>query len=264
MSKYPYIKLVMPASITKVGNGNLTPNMLKKVKTGGVMWTVAADAFNDMYDAALAAGFKLKNVGDYRPVAAQLSMFKDRYSDAPTGRKPEVTREYQGKKWYLKSGKAPSSSPGKSNHGFGLAIDLGYENGGKLTSMSGKCLDWMCENAPKYGFYLQGSDPQSPEFEAWHWQYCLGDKPRLGAAVPTPAPTTAPAPAPALKFEYPGAPVKQGSKGNAAKLVQEVISAKADGDFGAKSVAALKVWQTKKGLTADGVVGPSTWVKMFG
>jgi LAS superfamily LD-carboxypeptidase LdcB len=185
MSKYPYIKLVMPASITKVGNGNLTPNMLKKVKTGGVMWTVAADAFNDMYDAALAAGFKLKNVGDYRPVAAQLAMFKDRYSDAPTGRKPEVTREYQGKKWYLKSGKAPSSSPGKSNHGFGLAIDLGYENGGKLTSMGGKCLDWMCENAPKYGFYLQGSDPQSPEFEAWHWQYCLGDKPRSVAPAPT-------------------------------------------------------------------------------
>jgi len=185
MSKYPYIKLVMPASITKVGNGNLTPDMLKKVKTGGVMWTVAADAFNDMYDDALAAGFKLKNVGDYRPVAAQLAMFKDRYADAPTGRKPEVTREYQGKKWYLKSGKAPSSSPGKSNHGFGLAIDLGYENGGKLTSMSGKCLDWMCENAPKYGFYLQGSDPKSAEFEAWHWQYCLGDKPRSIAPAPT-------------------------------------------------------------------------------
>ena len=262
MSKFPCIKLVMPKVIEKVGNGNLTPDMLKKVKTGGQMWEVAADAFNDMYDAAIAAGFKLRNVGDYRPVADQLAMFKDRYDDAPTGRKPEVTREYQGKKWYLKAGKAPSSTPGKSNHGFGLAIDLGYEAGGKLTSMGGKCLDWMCENAPKYGFYLQGSDPKSAEFEAWHWQYCLGDKARDGAAAP--APTAAPAPAKALKFDYPGTPVKQGSKGDAAKLVQAVIGAKADGDFGPKSAEALKAWQSKNGLTADGVVGPTTWAKMFG
>jgi hypothetical protein len=41
--------------------------------------------------------------------------------------------------------------------------------------MGGKCLDWLCVNAPKYGFYLQGSDPKSKEFEAWHWQYVLGD-----------------------------------------------------------------------------------------
>jgi len=263
MSKYPCIKLVMPKVIEKVGNGNLTPDMLKKVKTGGQMWEVAADAFNEMYDAALAAGFKLKNVGDYRPVADQLAMFKDRYDDAPTGRKPEVTREYQGKKWYLKSGKAPSSTPGKSNHGFGLAIDLGYEAGGKLTSMGGKCLDWMCENAPKYGFYLQGNDPNSPEFEAWHWQYCLGDKARDGAVAPAATPAAAPA-AGGLKFDYPGTPVKQGSKGDAAKLVQAAIGAKADGDFGPKSVEALKAWQSKNGLTADGVVGPTTWAKMFG
>ena len=46
-----------------------------------------------------------------------------------------------------------------------------------LVSMGGKCFDWLCANAPKYGFYLQGSDPKSPEFEAWHWQYVCGDKP---------------------------------------------------------------------------------------
>lgn len=264
MSKFPYIKLVLPKAVEKVGNGNLTPAMLKGVKTGGKMWTVAADAFNEMYDAALAAGFKLRNVGDYRPVEDQMAMFRDRYDDKPTGRKPEVTRDYNGKKYYLKAGKAPSSTPGKSNHGFGLAIDLGYEVGGKLTSMGGKCLDWMCENAPKYGFYLQGNDPKSPEFEAWHWQYCLGDKARDGAPAPAAAAPAAEAPAGGLKFEYPGTPVKKGSKGDAAKLVQAAIGAKADGDFGPKSEEALKKWQTANGLTADGVVGPVTWAKMFG
>jgi N-acetylmuramoyl-L-alanine amidase len=47
-------------------------------------------------------------------------------------------------------------------------------------------------------------------------------------------------------------------------LVQAVIGAKADGDFGPKSVASLKAWQTANGLTADGSVGPVTWKKMFG
>ena len=59
--------------------------------------------------------------------------------------------------------------------GWGLAMDLAYEVKGKVISMGGKCLEWLCANAPKYGFYLQGSDPKSKEFEAWHWQYVLGD-----------------------------------------------------------------------------------------
>jgi len=67
-----------------------------------------------------------------------------------------------------------------------------------------------------------------------------------------------------LKFKYPGTPVKLGSKGDAAKLVQAVIGATPDGNFGAKSDAALKAWQTANGLKADGVAGPTTWKKMFG
>jgi len=77
----------------------------------------------------------------------------------------------------------PSAAPdptGKSgsNHGWGLAIDLAVEGkGGQIVALASakKALKFMCETAPKYGFFLQGSDPKSPEFEAWHWQYCLGD-----------------------------------------------------------------------------------------
>ena len=174
---YPYKKLVLPAEVAKVGNGNLTPQMLKKVKTGGRMWKPAANAFNKLYADALCAGFILRNVGDYRPLTKQTAMFKDRYSLKNLGRNPKVTRKYQGKVWYLKPGKSPSGVPGTSNHGFGLAIDLAYDRNGALVPMGGKCFDWLCKNAPKYGFYLQGSNPKSPEFEAWHWQYVRGDKP---------------------------------------------------------------------------------------
>ncbi len=38
---------------------------------------------------------------------------------------------------------------------------------------------------------------------------------------------------------------------------------KADGDFGPKTEAAVKAWQTAHKLKADGVIGPVTWDKMF-
>jgi len=263
---YPFIKLTVPTALKQYKNGQLPASVLAKVKTGGQMYAPVAAHFNNLYDAALAAGFKLKNVGDYRSFDGQLAMFMDRYVTEDTG--TGVTRKYEGKTWYLKKGKAPSAAPDPtglkgSNHGWGLAIDLGYDVNGKLTSMGGKCLEWMCANAPKYGFYLQGSDPKSKEFEAWHWQYALGDASPDGSAVATPAPAAA-APSGEMKFDYPGTPVKQGSKGPSAALVQAVIGAKADGDFGPKSVEALKKWQTANGLTADGSVGPVTWKKMFG
>ena len=265
---YPFIKLTVPTALKQYKNGQLPASVLAKVKTGGQMYAPVAEQFNKMYDAALAAGFKLKNVGDYRSFEGQLNMFMDRYVTTDTG--TGVKRQYDGKTWYLKKGKAPSAAPDPtglkgSNHGWGLAIDLGYDVNGKLTSMGGKCFEWMCANAPKYGFYLQGSDPKSKEFEAWHWQYALGDASPDGSvqAAPAAAPST-PAPAGGLKFDYPGTPVKLGTKGPSAALVQAVIGAKSDGDFGPKSVASLKAWQTANGLTADGSVGPVTWKKMFG
>lgn len=265
---YPCIKLVVPAPLKQYKNGQLNPSVLASVKTGGKMYAPVAEQFNKLYDAALAAGFKLKNVGDYRSFDSQLSMFLDRYVTEDTG--TGVKRQYDGKTWYLKKGKAPSAAPDPtglkgSNHGWGLAIDLGYDQGGKTASMGGACFEWMCANAPSYGFYLQGSDPKSKEFEAWHWQYCLGDSAPNGAPAPAPA---APAPsasgAPSLTFAYPGTPVKQGSNGDAVKLVQAIVGAKPDGNFGAKTHELVRNWQKAKGLTYDGVVGPTTWKAMFG
>jgi len=270
MSQYPYIKLVVPTALKQYKNGQLAESVLASVKTGGKMYAPVAAQFNKMYDAALAAGFKLKNVGDYRSFEGQLAMFRDRYVLENTG--TGVTRTFEGKTWYLKKGKAPSAAPDPtglkgSNHGWGLAIDLGYDANGKLTSMGGACFAWMCANAPKYGFYLQGNNAASKEFEAWHWQYTLGDASPDGsvqAPVEALKPSGGSVEAGPMNFEYPGTPVGLGSKGVSASLVQAMIGAKADGDFGAKSVASLKAWQTANGLTADGSVGPITWKKMFG
>lgn len=66
--------------------------------------------------------------------------------------------------------------------------------------------------------------------------------------------------------------LKNGSKGNEVKAVQALLKGYgyslgiwgADGDFGAATVAAVKKFQKKKGLTADGVVGIETWKKLLG
>lgn len=75
---------------------------------------------------------------------------------------------------------------------------------------------------------------------------------------------TVPVPGPALVFAYPGTPVRLGSQGDAVKLVQAVVGATVDGDFGPATERRVKEYQTKQGLLADGVVGPVTWKRMFG
>jgi LAS superfamily LD-carboxypeptidase LdcB len=165
----------VPSPLKKVPNGELPTSMLKGILAGGFMYTDAANAFNRMYREAQKAGITFRSVGDYRPLNKQEALFNDRYSLKDEGRVPQVTRTYKKKKWFLKKGKAPAGVPGTSNHGLGLAIDLGIVVKGKTTTLDAKAIKWLCNNGPKFGFYLQVSDPKNPEFEIWHWQYCLGE-----------------------------------------------------------------------------------------
>jgi hypothetical protein len=56
--------------------------------------------------------------------------------------------------------------------------------------------------------------------------------------------------------------LKKGSRGQEVKDLQEYLDLSADGIFGSGTEAAVKAWQTKNGLTADGIVGPKTWDAM--
>ena len=59
--------------------------------------------------------------------------------------------------------------------------------------------------------------------------------------------------------------LRRGSQGDDVADLQMIMNSKfgykldIDGDFGSKTEAAVKDFQRKQGLTADGVVGPKTW-----
>jgi len=58
--------------------------------------------------------------------------------------------------------------------------------------------------------------------------------------------------------------LKNGSKGDDVKKLQEKLKLTADGSFGLRTEEAVKAWQKANGLKDDGVVGDTTWSKLFG
>jgi hypothetical protein len=75
------------------------------------------------------------------------------------GVKPRI---FQGKNFYLKTGKAPIAQPGKSNHNWGISVDV--------HSASGERFDFMAAHALEYGFTWE------LDSEPWHINYFFGDR----------------------------------------------------------------------------------------
>ena len=57
--------------------------------------------------------------------------------------------------------------------------------------------------------------------------------------------------------------LKLGSTGEDVVKLQNKLGVDPIGKFGPKTEAAVKAWQSNHGLTADGIVGDGTWVKLF-
>lgn len=75
-----------------------------------------------------------------------------------------------------------------------------------------------------------------------------------------------------LAVTYPGTPLKNGSRGDNVRVVQEYLNALAgayplprvavDGIYGAATQNAVTAFQRLFGLAADGIVGPRTWERL--
>lgn len=273
----PIKPVVFPSTLNGKENGKLPSDILDQIGVpGALMEKTAARAFRAMLAEMRKGGFDPRQVGHYRTFQQQLNLFVSRY-------RPTDPREYVGipsahrKQWNdalnngynsiywvknLINGKYPATAatPGASNHGWGLALDLAeeYDTDSAPDSIRSQWVQWLVNNAARYGI---SAELQS---EPWHWRYVAGDTiPQAVLDYEKGQPTTVD-PSPVLVFAYPGTPLRLGSKGEAVKLVQAVVGATTDGDFGAATDRRVRDWQSRNGLLADGVVGPVTWKKMFG
>ena len=124
-------------------NGKLPADRLAPVGIGQhKAQPVAAEAFKAMRAAAVADRVDLGITDSYRSYAAQVDVKR---------RKPNL-----------------AATPGRSNHGWGLAFDMSFGS-----NMNTPAYKWMVQNAAKFGF----KGPLQRPFEAWHWEYVGGGNP---------------------------------------------------------------------------------------
>lgn len=123
-------------------------------------------------------GITLKPVSTadtYRPFTVQESTYLVRYdADGTCGGCKTCTGYGTRCKKRQANGLCPATAacPGSSNHGWGLAVDVGTELDGDVGAegIDGMTIAWLSAYAWDYGF----SWSLLPE-EPWHIQYCTGD-----------------------------------------------------------------------------------------
>jgi LAS superfamily LD-carboxypeptidase LdcB len=174
--KFPVLPIIQPTDLKGQTNGKVSAAVLRTIESPqGQLEKHAATAWNCLRTDAFFNRLVCNQVGAYRTYAVQLAMFKDRYSTTDGGRVPQVTRIWEGTKYYLKPGKSPCATPGNSDHGWGLAIDVAN------CGINSPICNWLLgdgfatSKALEYGFTWAVSDPLNPNFEAWHLQYVTGD-----------------------------------------------------------------------------------------
>jgi LAS superfamily LD-carboxypeptidase LdcB len=128
----------------------------------------ALDAFEEMEEAALEAGFDLEIISATRIFSYQEGIWTRKWNrlamaDMTDMEKVEDIMTY-------------SSMPGTSRHHWGTDIDLNNLNNSFFESGQGKELyEWLTENAPRFGFGQTYTSKESGRKgyneEKWHWSY---------------------------------------------------------------------------------------------
>ena len=191
MTTLPILPVVLPADIAHASNGRLDAMLLVNVTPypGGVadqLHHLTAPAWAALVRTAARAGITLAFTSTYRTYDAQLGLFLNRYSSSFIAGRP--SKQWNGKTWWLKPGQATAATPGASNHGFGIAVDMAeVVNGRMLASITPSTMQWLAVHAPEFGFSWE------LESEPWHVRYVAGD--HVPTAVdaflhPLPPPTT--------------------------------------------------------------------------
>jgi D-alanyl-D-alanine carboxypeptidase len=126
----------IPVDLARYGNGRVPSSALREVgATGHRLWEPAAEQLTRLVQDARRAGVDIGITDSYRSYAAQVDVA-------------------ERKGLYSQGGLA--ATPGTSDHGWGMAVDLDLDS---------QALAWMRRHGPTYGFHED--TPREP----WHWGF---------------------------------------------------------------------------------------------
>jgi len=141
----------IPEELKGYGNGRLPISILTPTPfaAGGLLYEPASRAFDSLISDALASDIQFPGITDsYRSIERQIELKQ---------RKPSL-----------------AATPGRSMHGWGLALDINNGNRSKFNPF----LKFLKENAYKYNIYAlaktKGDAFYTQGFwrgEEWHWEY---------------------------------------------------------------------------------------------
>ncbi len=118
----------------------------------------AAEAFEEMAEAAKNEGYRVRGMSSYRDYKYQKDLYA-RYSKADGQAKADTY----------------SARPGHSEHQTGLAIDVDNANLSYTSFGKTKDFTWMKENSYKYGYILRYTEENKwitgYNNEPWHYRY---------------------------------------------------------------------------------------------
>ncbi|WP_044736116.1 peptidoglycan-binding protein [Geobacillus kaustophilus] len=181
----------------------------------------------------------------------------------------ETKRTEEQQRQYVASGKSKTL---QSYHLVGQALDFVPVINGKAdyNAYSRPEIQKAISYAKSLGFTWGGdwdNDGQTKDEKFVDMPHLQYDKIPYGQDVEKPKQVT-----PVQKVDavsdsavapYPGKPIKLGDKGKDVERIQRALKLKVDGIFGPQTEKAVKAYQKRKGLSADGIVGLKTWNTLF-
>ena len=167
----PKQKIVKPKCIRGYDNGQIPASLLVEcgVGKGFLLVEPAARALKALikFYATHPGDVQISATGCYRSFKDQVTLFHERFSE--TRIPGQKVKSFNGKKYWLKKGVAQAATPGRSNHGWGLALDACLIKDGKKVSLTPERIKLLTVNAHKFGFCWE------LDSEPWHLVYFAGD-----------------------------------------------------------------------------------------
>ena len=168
----PKQKIVKPRSIRDYDNGQIPKELLFECGLGERLLLVepAARAFRALvkFYGTHEDGIEISATSCYRSRNEQVRLFRESFTETKvTG---QIMKRFNGKNYYLKKNVAQVKVPGKSSHGWGLAIDIALFKKGTKTPITSQVIKLLCGNAVDFGFCAE------LDSKPWHWVYFAGDE----------------------------------------------------------------------------------------